>query len=80
MIKLTPLQQRILRGLRSGSTMDFTYANLANALTVNRRRVRRALKELQAAGLVGATLVGPDDTASKRGRTRVQPRAEWSAA
>jgi predicted ArsR family transcriptional regulator len=42
------LEARILRALRSGSTMDFTTKNIAKALKLHQRKVRRELKRLQA--------------------------------
>jgi len=51
---MNSLKPRLLRALRSGSTLDFTTRNLARALKVNERAVRRELNGMRATGEVRA--------------------------
>lgn len=48
------LQEKLLRGLRSGAVFDYTTRNMARALKVNIRAVRRELNAMRAAGIVRA--------------------------
>lgn len=49
---MTKLQARLVRSIGFGGTADLTTPHLAKSIKLNGRAVRRALKQLQAAGVV----------------------------
>lgn len=49
---MTKLEARLIRALKSGSQMDFTYRNLRASVKRPGREVRRALQRMRVAGLV----------------------------